>query len=156
MIEVKADTTGLEESLATHGYYASTTRGTSMEPLFRTRRDVVIVERPKAELKKYDVALYRVKDTYVMHRVIKVKEDEYLIRGDNTFVVEHVPKDRILGVLVEFNRKGKHHSVTERSFVAYSRFWNFIYPIRFLWHIFIVVLKKIYRATFKRKKKSQT
>lgn len=156
MSEITVGTTGIEESLATHGVYASTTRGISMEPLFRTHRDVVIIERPKGDLKKYDVALYRVKDRYIMHRVIKVKADEYLIRGDNTFYTEHVPKDKILGVLVEFNRKGKHHSVKERSFVAYSRFWNLIYPIRFLWNLFIRGLKKIYRSLFKRKKKSQS
>ena len=144
----------VEEALATYGAYASTTRGISMKPLFRTGRDVVVVERPRGELKKYDVALYRVGNKYIMHRVIKVLPDKYLIRGDNTFVMEHVPKDRILGVLVKFNRKGKEHSVNERGYRAYSRIWNFLYPVRFLFNLFVRGLKKIYRTLFKRKKAS--
>lgn len=144
----------VEDALLAYGFYASSTRGTSMEPLFRTGRDVVVLERPKGELKKYDVALYRVGNKYIMHRVIRVRADEYLIRGDNTFRIEHVPKDKILGVLVEFNRRGREHSVGERGYRLYSRIWTFIYPVRFLWNLFVRGLKKIYRVVFKRKKRT--
>ena len=142
----------IEGELDKHGTYASTTRGVSMEPLFRTGRDVVFISRPEGELKKYDVALYRAHNgNYVMHRVVKVTNSEYLIRGDNTFVLEHVPKDGIIGVLTEFNRKGKRHRCDERGYLIYAKLWNFIYPVRYLLHVARRVAGKVYRTVFKRK-----
>ena len=123
----------IEGELLKHGVYASVTRGPSMKPLFKTARDMVIVKKPTRELKKYDVVLYTgAKNRYTMHRIIAVRENEYLIRGDNTYRIEHIPKENIIGVLTEFNRKGKRHSTEELSFKIYSRVWNFIYPVRYI------------------------
>ncbi len=125
--------TTIAEELERHGSCASTTSGTSMRPLLKTGRDVVVIEVPKGELRRFDVALYRYPSgKYVLHRVIRVKADEYLIRGDNTYVIEHIPKEWVLGVLVRFNRKGKSHSVTERPYRVYVALWSFIYPVRHL------------------------
>ncbi len=121
----------IEKELSENGYYASNTLGKSMRPLFKTRRDMIIVKRPESELKKYDVALYVTPNgKYILHRVIAVKENIYLIRGDNTYSVERVPKDWVIGVLVKFNRRGSLHTVDERSYKLYSRVWHFIYPVR--------------------------
>ena len=136
----------IEDELDLHGVYASTTSGVSMQPLFKTHRDVVIIAKPTGELKKYDVALYRSPaGKYILHRVVKVLDDEYLIRGDNTYVIEHISKDRIIGVLVEFNRKGKRQKCTDKSYMAYSRFWNFIYPLRFVVYHIRRFLGKVWR-----------
>ena len=141
----------IEQELDKYGVYASVTSGVSMRPLFKTHRDMVIIQKPEGELKKYDVVLYPSvkKDKYILHRIISVKENEYLIRGDNTFFVEHLPKDAIIGVLTEFNRAGKRHSVNEFGFKLYSRVWNFIYPIRYVWHLIRSLLARIYRKIFK-------
>ena len=145
--------TTIEEELSKHGYCASTTRGTSMEPLFRTGRDMVVIKRAEGEMKKYDVVLYRYPSgKYVLHRIIKVKENEYIIRGDNTFRLEYIPKDRILGVLERFNRRGKSHTVEDKGFKVYSRIWNFIYPVRFVFHLMYRLAAKTYRLFFKKKK----
>ena len=137
----------IESELATHGVYASVTKGTSMYPLFKTNRDVIIVKPPVSELKKYDVALYRsILGAYTLHRVIAVRDNEYVIRGDNTYKKEYVAKDRVIAVLTEFNRDGKKHTVNDFSYRLYSRIWNFIYPIRFLF----VKAKAIIARIFKR------
>lgn len=157
MLDMEFASSTIEAELEKHGMYASNTRGVSMEPLFRTRRDMVIIEKPKEELKKYDVALYRdCRGKYILHRVIKVKSDEYVIRGDNTYRKEHISKGRIIGVLTAFNRKGKRHSVTDRSYRIYSRVWNFIYPVRCVFHALISLpkraVKKALRTFFGKKK----
>lgn len=142
----------IEDELSKHGAYASVTRGTSMRPLFKTHRDVVLVKKSDGELKKYDVALYRSPSgSYVLHRVIKILPDKYLIRGDNTFVIEKVPKSDVIGVLSEFNRKGKQYTVKGAGYKLYSRLWNFLYPIRKLLFISKRLLRKVYRAIFKKK-----
>ncbi|MBR3680402.1 MAG: S24/S26 family peptidase [Clostridia bacterium] len=147
-----SSTTILEE-LERHGYCASTTRGRSMEPLFRTGRDMVVIKKASGECKKYDVVLYRYPSgKYVLHRIIRVRENEYIIRGDNTYVKEHIPKEKILGVLERFNRKGKSHTVEEKSFKIYSRLWNFIYPVRFVFYLFYRCAAKAYRLLFKKKR----
>lgn len=138
-----------EASIATeldkHGFIATTTSGVSMEPLFRTRRDVVIIKKADAELRKYDVALYTDRrGKYILHRVLKVKDDRYLIRGDNTYVMEQIPKQRVIGVLTEFNRKGKKHSCTDRSYRVYARLWHLIYPIRYV----VYHVKRFFRRAF--------
>jgi signal peptidase I len=80
-----------EELLARDGYLVYKTRGVSMEPMMRQNRDLVIIRIPTCRLHKYDVALYRRGRNYVLHRVIGVEKDHYLIRGDNTYSVETVP-----------------------------------------------------------------
>ena len=143
----------VESELADNGVYASVTSGTSMQPLFKTNRDMIVIVPPKGELKKYDVVLYKVATgKYVLHRIVKVLPDKYLIRGDNTYKLEHIEKGRILAVLTEFIRKGKKCKVTERSYRLYSRIWNFIYPVRFLYVKSRALLYRIYKIIFKRKK----
>ncbi len=142
----------VEEELLTEGVYASNTVGSSMRPLLRHHRDMVIITPPEGEIKKYDVVLYRrAGDVYTLHRVICVKDDHFVIRGDNTYIREFVPKDKIIGVMQSYNRGGKHHSVTEFGYKFYSRFWNFIYPLRFvmykllrpIWHFLNAMYRKV-------------
>lgn len=122
--------TSFEDLLRSDGKLVYKTKGRSMEPMLRQNRDLVIIEVPSSCLKKYDVALYRREDKYVLHRVIGVEDGYYRIRGDNTYAVEQVPFDNVIGVLTSFNRKGKLHSVSERGYRFYARFWNAIYPLR--------------------------
>ena len=122
-----------EELLARDGYLVYKTRGVSMEPMLRQNRDLVIIRVPTSRLKKYDVALYKRGMNYVLHRVIGVEEDHYRIRGDNTYAVETVQDEAVIGVLSGFQRKGKHYEVTNRAYRLYARLWQGIYPLRALY-----------------------
>lgn len=119
-----------EELLARDGNLVYKTRGQSMEPMLRQDRDLVVIQVPNSVLGKFDVALYKRGNSYVLHRVIGVRDDHYLIRGDNTYSIEKVPHSDIIGVLTSFQRKGRYHSVDEPGYKAYVRFWNAIYPAR--------------------------
>ena len=142
----------IESELAKHGSYASTTRGPSMRPLFKTGRDMVIIKPITRPLKKYDVVLYTgARNHYTMHRIIGVKDGSYVIRGDNTYKKEYVPADNIIGILTEFNRKGKRGSVEDASFKFYSRVWHYLYPVRYICYKIKFLLSKIKHAIFKKK-----
>ena len=119
-----------EELLERDGYLVYKTRGVSMQPMLRQNRDLVTIRVPASRLKKYDVALYKRNDAYVLHRVIAVRDDHYLIRGDNTYALETVPDSAVIGVLTGFQRKGKQIEVSHRGYRCYTRIWNFIYPVR--------------------------
>ena len=136
--------------LSKDGYFASVTEGVSMWPLFKTHRDMVVLQACTERLKKYDVALYRGKDKYVLHRIIGIDESRgvYIIRGDNTYSFEYVKFDSVIAKLIKFNRKGKHREVTDLSYRIYVRVWNFIYPIR---RLVRGVLIRVKRLLFKKK-----
>ena len=138
-----------EEQLERHGAYATNTVGTSMQPLFRTHRDVVVLKRADKPLSKYDVAMYVTGDgKYILHRIIGIKKDVYVFRGDNTFSKEYVPKNAVIGYMVSFNRKGKHREVSEFGYRFYSRFWHFIYPVRRLIQLVRLFLSKLKHKIF--------
>ena len=117
-------------SLESYGVFASGTLGRSMRPLFREGKDVVIVRKSDAPPKKYDVVLYGRAGKCVLHRVIGKEGRVNLIRGDNTYAIERIPDSEILGILMEFDRGKRHHSVNERAYKIYSVIWTAIYPLR--------------------------
>ena len=123
---------GIEDQLAEQGFHVSTTVGMSMYPMLRDRRDrIVVVPVGETNLKKFDLPLYKRPDgKYVLHRIIGVREHHYIIRGDNTYVKERVPKNWILGYVSEFYRKDRHVLSSSRTYRLYAAFWNFIYPVR--------------------------
>lgn len=124
----------IETLLSESGTYASVTEGRSMRPLFKTHRDMVIIEKCASSPVKYDTVLYRVGEKYILHRIVGIDEKSgvYLIRGDNTFKTERIPFDKIIGIMTSFNRNGKHFSVLDKGYLRYVRFWSFIYPIRYV------------------------
>ena len=99
MTENGSSTANIERQLAEQGFYVSTTVGCSMRPMLRNRRDrVIVLPVGEERLKKYDLPLYRRPDgKYILHRIIGVRDGEYIIRGDNTYVREHVRDAWILG-----------------------------------------------------------
>ena len=142
----------IKDELLKYGTYAANTSGTSMRPLFKTHRDAVVLKSVDRQMKKYDVVLYTdATGRYILHRIIGIKGDSYVIRGDNTFDKEYVKKDEILAYLISFNRNGKHGEITDFSYKAYSRIWNFIYPLRLVWHRLFNLAVRIKRKLFGRR-----
>ena len=123
----------VEKEIEERGSFASVTKGVSMRPLFKTHRDMIVISRIEKPLKKYDVILYRGPgDEYILHRILKIKGDILIVRGDNNYFKEYVPKGNVIGVLTAFNRKGRSGSPCSLSFKIYSRLWRYIYPLRYL------------------------
>lgn len=139
-------TASFEELLAGDGHLVYKTQGRSMEPMLRQGRDLVVIEKPSSLLKKYDIALYKRGTKHILHRVIGVKTDHYLIRGDNTYSIEIVPHSSVIGVLTGFRRNGRQHDVAEHGYRFYVRFWNGIYPLRLMYvrlrHLAVVIARK--------------
>lgn len=125
----------IEEILAEEGTHVSTTVGYSMYPMLRNRRDRVIVTAiGDKRLGRYDLPLYKRPDgKYVLHRILRVKNDHYVIRGDNTYVLERVPFDWVIGYVTEFYRGDRHVSADAKRYRVYAAFWHFIYPVRYLY-----------------------
>ena len=110
-----------EEVLARDGKLVYKTKGRSMLPLLRQDKDLVIIEAPSSRLRALDVALYKRGSNYILHRVIRVEDGYYLIRGDNTYLLESVPDTAVIGILTGFRRNGKQVSVSNCLYRLYSR-----------------------------------
>ena len=136
MTETAESNGNIERQLAEQGFYVSTTVGCSMRPMLRNRRDrVIVLPIGDERLKKYDLPLYRRPDgKYILHRIIGVRDGEYVIRGDNTYAKEYVPDAWVLGYVSEFYRGKRHVLSSARSYRFYARVWNLIYPVRRVFH----------------------
>lgn len=146
----------IEHVLEQEGVFVSTTSGVSMRPLFKHRRDTIVIVKPSGRLHKYDVPLYRSGDRYLLHRIIQVLPDSYVICGDNCLNKEYGITDAdIVGVLKEFYRKNKHYTVENRGYRLYARIWVAIYPLRIFvkWPSFCAKqwLQKRFPTVFKKR-----
>lgn len=126
----------MAEVLQNAGEVTFTVTGNSMLPLLRHRRDKVCLVKPQEKpLKKYDIPLFIRKDgKYILHRVVAVKADGYVIAGDNQWVKEYpVLHTQVFGVVKGIWRNGKYISCENFWYQVYCRFWVLAYPLRKLY-----------------------
>ena len=121
-----------EEEIAKNGRLIYTNVGDSMMPLLREKRDLLIIEKAGGRLKKYDVPLYkRDSGQYVLHRVLRVRENDYVLCGDNRWQRETDISDRhIIGVLTAVIRNGKKLPTNARRYRLYSHLWCDLFYLR--------------------------
>lgn len=122
-----------EELLEQEGKIVDINKGRSMLPLLRETRDLMVITKKGDErFKKYDAVLYKCGERYVLHRIIKVRENDYVIVGDNCRRLEYgITDDDILGILTAVVRNGKRE-IKMDSFTAraYAHLWCDFFPIR--------------------------
>ena len=123
-----------EDLLNRDGYIVYTNVGYSMMPLLRQKRDVIEIKKKEPERSsKYDVVLYKRGNRYILHRILKVLPDGYIIAGDhNTFLEKDVTDDMILGVMTRVIRNGKSITPDNFWYKAYVHLWCDVYPVRML------------------------
>lgn len=124
--------TGFEEELRRSGKLIYTNVGDSMLPLIRQDRDLVVIEPAAGRLKKYDVPLYRrPSGQYVLHRIVRVRAEDYVLCGDNRIRCETgVIDGQIIGVLTAVIRDGKTVSVRGLRCRLYARLICAVRPFR--------------------------
>ncbi len=138
----------IEEEIKTNGRLVYSNRGRSMLPLIREGKDAVVLVRPQGRLRKYDVPLYKptpFEGKYVLHRIIKVRDNDYVIRGDNCISKEVGIKDEdIVGVLASVLRSGgKELKTSDFGYRVYSHVWVWLFPFRYVWSRFKSVVRRI-------------
>ena len=122
-----------EDYIEQNGRLTYTNTGVSMLPLLRQGKDMFIVSKRNGKrFKPGDVVLYRrPPDHYVLHRVVEVRKDDYVILGDNCVNKEYGIKDEdIIAVMTGYIRGGKEHTVSEKGYRFYSFVWLHTIPIR--------------------------
>ncbi|MBQ7373388.1 MAG: S24/S26 family peptidase [Clostridia bacterium] len=142
----------IKELLQSDGKYVGTTMGVSMRPMIVSGRDVVVIEKKTARLKPLDVALYLRNGTdYVLHRVLKVTDSGYIIRGDNCYSDEIVKEDEVIGVLTQYFKKEKPIMMDDKKYLRYVKRRLFWYKPRRFFVKIKTKLRKIARRIIKGK-----
>ncbi len=128
-----------EEVLDRDGVIAYTNVGYSMMPLLRQRKDIIEIRKKEpGRCKKYDVVLYKRQNKYILHRILKVLPDGYIIAGDHNVFIETDIKDKdILGIMTRVVRDGKTITPDNIWYKAYVHLWCDFYPIR----VFLIKFK---------------
>lgn len=117
-------------------------RGFSMRPFLEDGRDKVVLVPPR-EPKIGDVVLAEISEKrYALHRVIKVEDGTYTMRGDGNplSMTEQFTQDKIIGLADGFIRKGKFVSTDSRQWRCYSAVWNILKPLR---RILLAIYRRI-------------
>ena len=132
--------TNIPQYLAEHGELTYRIVGVSMNPLLRQDRDLITVLRsdlaPKdtnGRFHNHEVVLYKRHSdgAYVLHRIVEVREKDYVILGDNCVKREYgITDEDILGVMTSFVRDGKTIQVTDPLYKAYMELWCALEPFR--------------------------
>ena len=137
----------LAEQLSKSGVIIHTNKGTSMMPLLRENRDLMVIRKKGVErFCKYDAVLFqRPNGEYVLHRILKVNPDSYWIVGDNCISGETVKDEQILGILTDIVRDGKTIKTSDSGYLLFVRVWCALFPVRSLWLRLLARIKPIYR-----------
>ena len=136
-----------EEEIEKSGKIIYTNVGDSMMPFIKQGRDVLVISKAEGKLKRYDVPLYkRDSGQYVLHRILKVRENDYVICGDNRCSREYGITDRhIIGVLTGIIRDGREIPVTDRKYRIYVHIWCDFFPVR----AFIIRIRQFLKRRLK-------
>lgn len=127
--------------------------GTSMLPMLRSGKDRVVIEKITSKPKCNDVPLYMSGGgKYILHRIVKVKPQGYVIRGDNLYRNEYNVTDKdIIGVLTGFYRGDNFFSCRSFKYKLYVAYIRISYPLRYvLFKIIRPILSKLKKCLIKR------
>ena len=138
----------MKEVIDSEGEFTFYPRGISMLPLIRQGVDQVVLVKP-LDVKKGDVVFYlRDNGTFVLHRVIEIKNGEYIMCGDNQFMLEHgITEKHLLAKMKCFIRDGQVIDETNKKYQKYIKRLSFR---RFKLHT-RNILGRIKRKIFKKK-----
>ena len=113
-----------QEQLQENNQIAIVPKGNSMWPTLKHQGQSVIVGAKKERLREFDVALYvRGQNEFILHRVLKVLTDGYLMCGDSQFVLEKVSEDQIFGVMLGFYRGKKFIDSNDPKHIKKVKNW---------------------------------
>lgn len=112
----------INETISTGGEFRLFHKGTSMMPLLRQGIDSVLLVSP-TNIKKNDIVLYeRPSGQLVMHRIIKVKRNSYLICGDNQYILEKGITDaNMLAKVKGIYRGEEYFDIENKQYKKYVR-----------------------------------
>lgn len=103
--------------------------GSSMTPFFIHEKTSVTVRKADLPFKKYDVILFKYKDSFKLHRIIEIKDKRLVARGDALFSKEMITVDDIIGVVESFEIGGITTQSTDKKYIHKVKRYLLFKPI---------------------------
>lgn len=125
-------------------------QGFSMVPFITGGRDEVNLVKISDDLKRGDIVVYR-RDSaiYVLHRIYKIKGDDYYMLGDAQTEIEGpLRRDQIIAKVESYYRKGKLIVCQGRRERFEYKLWFMVRPLRPL----VIKLNNLKNKIIRRKK----
>lgn len=101
-------------------------RGHSMRPLLREDRDIVVLQRcDVSELKRGDIVLFRYRGQHILHRILHIEADRFVLAGDGNYRTrEHCSSHEIVARAVQvIRRSGRIVKCDSARWRRQSRLW---------------------------------
>ena len=119
--------------------------GNSMSPFLEHGRDTIYFKTPDRPLKRGDMIFFqRENGQYVMHRLVKIKNDACYCIGDNQTETEGpIPKERVFALITRVKRKNKLIDKKNGWWFFFSHVWIHLIPLRH----FLIGCYKIFFAS---------
>lgn len=138
----------IEQMLNSVGLCVTGFSGTSMMPMLNKDTDRALITKPKQPLKRGDIVLYKRDNIYILHRILKIRGDSLIIRGDNSTIIEKQYKvSDIIGVLSGFWRNGIFIECTEKYSKKFAHAANIKYFKRKTYSYAAGIKNKILRSS---------
>lgn len=108
--------------------------GHSMEPFLVHERDSVLLSPVRCALRKGDIALYkRENGQYILHRICRIRRDEFYFVGDNQNICDiegPIRREQICAVVHQVRRHGKEIREGELLWHFFQREWLWLIRLR--------------------------
>ena len=114
----------IRETLEKGGIFPILPNGQSMLPFLRPGADEVFLSPLPEKIVSGDIILYkRVDGTFVLHRVMEVKDSLYTFCGDGQIIFEKdIKKDQMIAFVAEVVKDGKKIDLTsDKKYLAYKK-----------------------------------
>lgn len=112
-----------EDILRKQGTLIFTPHGNSMQPLLKNGKNPVVLQPVTKPLKKGDVPFYkRENGQYVLHRIVRVRNNSYDCCGDNQSAIETgVTDGMIIAVMAGFYQGERYVSADDPKLRRYAK-----------------------------------
>lgn len=136
----------IEEVVNSGGKFTLVINGKSMTPLIIENRDAAILCAAD-DIKRFDIILYRRSNgSYVLHRIVKIKNDVLYLCGDNQTEIEYpIYKDQVIAKACGIIRNGEELDLSGFKYKLYVFFWgrfiNLRPQLRSLWYFMKKLVK---------------
>lgn len=107
-------------------------RGFSMRPFLEDNRDKALLTKA-GDVRVGDPVLAEISSGhFVLHRIVRLENNEVTLRGDGNLGVEHCRLQDVKGAVIGFYRKGREtlDRTDGAKWRLYSFVWMHLFPVR--------------------------
>jgi len=130
----------IEEALNQQESVSFLVQGTSMSPTFKHLHTEVFLKQKDRYLPQ-DVCLFKMKNKYFLHRLIKINNNRCFFRGDHLYRYEVCQVDQILAYVYQFKNGDRLMSVNQIRYMLKVRFYLIFKQVK-------MILRSVYRRVF--------